>query len=51
LEREQRNLLRRAVEQARRLLERECAGQLEGLYSILPDGRVLESAPGDPVVR
>ncbi len=51
MEREQRNLLRRAVEQARRLLERECAGQLEGLYSILPDGRVLESAPGDPVVR
>lgn len=51
MEREQRSALQRAVVAARRLLEREAADQLEGLYSILPDGRVLDAAPGDPVVR
>ena len=51
MEKEHRNLLRRAVEQARKLLEREVSEQLEGVYGILPDGRVLDAAPGDPIVR
>lgn len=51
MEKEQRNLLRRAVERARRLLEQEVAEQLEGTYNILPDGRALDHAPGDPNVR
>ncbi len=51
MEKEQRNALRTAVVKARRLLEKEFQEQLEGTYNILPDGRVLESAPGDPIVR
>ncbi|MFZ1059774.1 MAG: DNA methyltransferase [Candidatus Rokuibacteriota bacterium] len=51
MEKEQRIALRRAVEGARRLLEQEYSDQLEGTYNILRDGRVLDSAPGDPVVR
>ncbi len=51
MEKEQRNVLRRAVEQARKLLEREISEQLEGVYGILPDGRILDAAPGDPIVR
>ena len=51
MEKEQRNALRAAVVNARRLLEKEFQEQLEGTYNILPDGRVLENAPGDPIVR
>ena len=51
MEKEQRNALRTAVVKVRRLLEKELQGQLEGAYNILPDGRVLENAPGDPIVR
>ena len=51
MEREQRNILSRAVSKLRQLLEKEFQDQLEGTFSILPDGKVLQSAPGDPVVR
>ena len=51
MKREQRNLLRNAVVNARRLLETEFQEQLEGAYNILPDGQVLENSPGDPIVR
>jgi len=51
VEKEQRNALRSAVVKARRLLEKECQEQLEGAYNILPDGRILENAFGDPIVR
>lgn len=51
MEKEQRTALCTAVVKMRRLLEKDFQEQLEGTYNILPDGRVLESAPGDPVVR
>src|ERR1051325_4878285 len=51
MDREQRNLLRRAVEKARKLLEGEVADQLEGVYNILRDGTIRDDAPGDPVIR
>ena len=51
MDKSQRDMLRGAVGQARRLLEQELQDQLEGSYNILPDGRILESAPGDPIVR
>lgn len=51
MEKEQRNTLRSFVAKARRLLEEELSGQLEGLYSILPSGEALAEAPGDPLVR
>lgn len=51
MDKEQRNLLRRAVERARKLLDEEVAGQLEGIYNILPDGTIHSNAPGDPVIR
>lgn len=50
MEKEHRNALNNAVVKARRLLEKEFHDQLEGTYNILPDGRLLESAPGDPIV-
>ena len=51
MEKEQRNALRNAVVRSRRLLEKDFQEQLEGAHNILPDGRVLESAPADPIVR
>ncbi len=51
MEREQRNALRRIVERARRLLEKDASDQLEGSFGILPSGKVLDDAPGDQVVR
>ncbi len=40
-----RNLIQRATQDARRLLEREFSAQLEGIYDILPGGTILpESA-------
>lgn len=51
MDKEQRNSLRRAVEDARRVLEKEVSGQLEGIYNILPDGTIHPNAPGDPVIR
>ena len=51
MEDKQRSALRATVVTVRRLLEKDFQEQLEGTYNILPDGRVLESAPGDPVVR
>lgn len=53
MDKEQRNKLRRAVEKARKLLEDEVAGQLEGIYNILSDGAILSEIPKgtDPVIR
>jgi hypothetical protein len=51
MEDKQRSALRASVVTGRRLLEKDFREQLEGTYNILPDGRVLENAPGDPVVR
>lgn len=51
MEREQRNALNGAVVKARGILEKEFQEQLEGAYNILPEGRVLADAPGDPIVR
>jgi len=51
MEKEQRDALRSSVVKARRILEREFQEQLEGAYNILPDGHIIETAPGDPVVR
>ena len=51
MNKEERATLRRAVERARHLLEREVADQLEGSFGILPSGKVLDDVPGDPVVR
>jgi len=51
LQKEQRSTLRTAVVKGRRLLEKDFQEQLEGAYNILPDGRILEDAPGDPIVR
>lgn len=48
---EERNALRRAVEQARWLLEEEVSDQLEGVYGVLPNGTVLDDAPGDHLMR
>ena len=51
MNKEERAILRRAVERARRLLEDEVADQLEGAFGILQSGKVLDDAPGDPTVR
>lgn len=51
MNREERVTLRRAVARARRLLEDEVADQLEGTFGILPSGKVLDDAPGDPTIR
>ena len=45
MDREIRNLLERATQQARRLLETEFGRQLEGTFDILPDG-TIHSEPG-----
>ncbi len=39
-----RNLLQRATQDARKLLETEFAAQLEGIFDILPDGTILPEA-------
>ena len=44
MDRETRNLLERATQQARALLEREYSRQLEGVFDILPDGTVQPEA-------
>jgi len=44
MDQQTRNLLQRATQDARRLLETEFADQLEGIYDILPDGRILDKA-------
>ncbi|MFV1968565.1 MAG: Eco57I restriction-modification methylase domain-containing protein, partial [Pirellulaceae bacterium] len=41
MDQETRNQLARATQQLRRLLEDEFAEQLEGMFDILPDGRIL----------
>ena len=51
MEDKQRSALRATVVKVRRLVEKDFEEQLEGTFNLLPDGRVLESAPGDPVVR
>ena len=51
MNKEERATLRRAVERARHLLDHEVADQLEGIFGILPNGKVLDDAPGDPTVR
>ncbi|MGV8080970.1 MAG: BREX-1 system adenine-specific DNA-methyltransferase PglX [Syntrophales bacterium] len=45
MDKDSRNALQRATQNARRLLEREFEEQLEGIYDILPDGTIL-SKPG-----
>ena len=51
MNKEERAILRRAVERARRLLEDEVVDQLEGVFGILHSGNMLDDAPGDPTVR
>ena len=41
-----RNLIQKATQDARRLLETEFSEQLEGIFDILPDGHIAER-PGD----
>lgn len=48
---ELRAALSRKVVEARFLLEEEVGQQLEGVYNILEDGTIKETAPGDPIVR
>ena len=40
MDKETRNRIQRATQAARRLLEQECAAQLEGIFDILPDGTI-----------
>ena len=40
MDKETRNRIQRATQAARRLLEQECAAQLEGTFDILPDGTI-----------
>jgi len=46
MDKDTRNALQRATQAARRLLEKEYAEQLEGVFDILPDG-VIEPQPGE----
>ena len=45
MDKETRNRIQRATQAARRLLEEECAAQLEGILDILPDG-TIKPEPG-----
>ena len=45
MDKETRNRIQRATQAARRLLEQECAAQLEGIFDILPDG-TIKPEPG-----
>ena len=45
MDKETRNRIQRATQAARRLLEQECAAQLEGTFDILPDG-IINPEPG-----
>ena len=47
MDKETRNLIQRATEDARRLLEREYRAQLEGLYDVLPDTGEIADSPGN----
>ena len=46
MDKETRNVLQRTTQAARRLLEKEYAEQLEGVFDILPDGSIA-SQPGE----
>ena len=46
MDKDTRNLIQRATQDARRLLEREYAEQLEALYDVLPETGHIGSAPG-----
>lgn len=46
MDKETRNLVQRATQEARRLLEREYAEQLEALYDVLPDSGHIGTEPG-----
>lgn len=46
MDKDTRNALQRATQSARKLLEKEYAEQLEGIYDILPDG-VIAPKPGE----
>jgi len=46
MDKDTRNLIQRATQDARRLLEREYREQLEGLYDVLPDTGEIVDAPG-----
>jgi hypothetical protein len=46
MDKDTRNLIQRATQDARRLLEREYREQLEGLYDVLPDTGEIADAPG-----
>jgi len=45
MDKETRNRIQRATQAARRLLEKECAAQLEGVFDVLPDG-TIKPEPG-----
>jgi hypothetical protein len=47
MDKEARNLVQRATQDARRLLEREYREQLEGLYDVLPDTGEIADTPGN----
>jgi hypothetical protein len=47
MEKETRNLVQRAAQDARRLLEREYREQLEGVYDVLPDTGEIADKPGN----
>jgi hypothetical protein len=51
VEQEKQLIVRQATLAGRRALEAEYSEQLEGLYNILPDGRVLDTPVGTAVVR
>ncbi len=44
-------IVRQATLNGRRILTDEYTDQLQSLYNIMPDGRVLGGAPGSPVVQ
>ncbi|CAN5421028.1 hypothetical protein BH09VER1_BH09VER1_29580 [soil metagenome] len=46
MDKESRNLIQRATQDARRLLEHEYREQLEGLYDVLPDTGKIAEVPG-----
>ena len=46
MDKEARNLIQRATQDARRLLEHEYAEQLEALYDVLPDSGHIGAVPG-----
>ena len=44
MDRDTRNIIERATQRARRLLEEDFGSQLEGTFDVLPDGTIAEKA-------